>query len=716
VTDPLSTQRLGRYRILRKLGKGGMSTVYHAVQEGPHGFENEVAVKLIDPELLAEFPHLRKALVDEARIAARIRHPNVVRILDLVDEGDQLYMVMDFVDGVSMRQVLDAARQSGINPPVGPLLEVLAAAADGLHAAHQLVGTDGASLELVHRDVKPGNILVGADGQVKVSDFGIAMFDDRAAEATAHGQMKGTPAYMAPEQVMGEAVDWRADIFSLGLTLYTMATSRLVFYGDTALAIAMKIATHPLDDHAEALDALAPGLGDVFERMTTRDPAGRYRTAQEAGNALRVVHAHLESSHSVAELLASAGWRRWVRSEPPPPPVEPQPTPALATAPDDEEQPTAIDEPVAIAREPDLLRPAEDEPTVDGPAEDEPTDAGPGPAVGLDTDRGEQSTAEGPAPIPSSTFDAEATPPAPPPPLASAFAPPPGAPPPPPGGMILDARAEVVESRPTPPPAAQSTAAMDRSQYQPVRDYRGRVVRKKTVDPDAARVTGTERLGVAVAFLLMVAAVAAIIWVQLKNPPPVDKDPRVVADAAAIVGEDEAKPATTAPEPTPDAVAAAAGRSILDRTKAGDEPAPREAKAAAKPKSEPKAAAKPAADAKPKPTPAPTVTAASPKLKAAPKATPKPKVAAAEPEAEPPAEADPGSLTVNTYPWSNVTVDGVARGRTPVRSLAMPPGKHTVKLVFPTLDDKVVTKTVTVTSGEDTRLMERLDAKADDAP
>ncbi len=309
MVDTPTVERLGRYRLLRRLGRGGMATVYHAVQEGPLGFENEVAVKVIHPELLDEHPFLVQNLVDEARIAARIRHPNVVRILDLVEEGERFYLVMDYVDGVSMRQVLDCARVSKSPPAIAPVLEVIAAAARGLDAAHRLVLPDGTHMGLVHRDVKPGNILVSHDGLVKVSDFGVALFGDRITESTMTGQMKGTPAYMSPEQALGDPVSGRSDIFSLGISVYTLLTTKLVHKAESAVRLAMKIATEPLDDQAAELEALVPGLGGVFMTACAKRPEDRYGDAGQLAVALDAVRATLQSPASIPEMVAATGWQ-----------------------------------------------------------------------------------------------------------------------------------------------------------------------------------------------------------------------------------------------------------------------------------------------------------------------------------------------------------------------------------------------------------------------
>ena len=260
-------ERLGRYRILSKAGHGAMATVYRAIQEGPHGFENEVALKLFKPEIVQGSPAVVRMIVDEARIASRLKHPGIVRILDLVEEEGRLYTVMDWVDGPSMRQVLDVARVGQRLPSAPAVVQVLARACQGLHAAHTTPHPDGSKTGLVHRDVKPGNILLSRQGEVKLSDFGIALFSDRLAEATAQGKLKGTPAYMSPEQVFGETMDFRSDIFSMGLTLFTLCTTRLAFTGESPMKIAVKIAEESLEPHAAELDALRHEAPDVWEAV-----------------------------------------------------------------------------------------------------------------------------------------------------------------------------------------------------------------------------------------------------------------------------------------------------------------------------------------------------------------------------------------------------------------------------------------------------------------
>jgi len=731
-----------------------MATVYQAVQEGPHGFENEVAIKLVHGDLIAAYPHILKMLVDEARIAARIKHLNVVRILDLVEEKDRFYMVMDFVDGLSMRQVLDFARDNQVSIPLGPIIEVLAAACKGLHAAHQLTRPDGTSLGLVHRDVKPGNILVSIDGEVKVSDFGIALFGDRLAESTAHGQLKGTPAYMSPEQVMGEQLDPRSDIFSMGLTLYTLATTRLAFSADTPMKIAMKIAREPLDDHAEELDDMLPGLGEVLARATAHDPAERYQSAKELGEALTEVHRSIASPTPIREMLEAAGWRPATERGEPVGHILTSPgmsTPAslrsdVAVQEEDEEEET---DPGLVS---DAGEPTE-APTVDEPAPgSEPTADHPGPAASLDAD----------GPIdPAATVDPEATPPpgdesetviepgpvappvevlmpgeagfqpAPPPrPIAPHPGPPPNvrpgpgaptgphprpvAPPPPPAAAWTARPPGTAPPRPAPapappPPGAQSSGVHVRAQQtlppdasasashrrvQPLRDYRGRVVRKPPPPPESTRVGGLEKLGVALAFMLLALTVGAIVLVQLKAEPP--GDPRFIDGETVISQEAASAPATSpAPSPSPAAVPAV----VIEEDAGPAEAASAKESAAATPA--PVASKAPVA-ATPAPTPAPRSSS---------KGSPR---TAADPEpTTTPAPAVKGSLTVNTYPWSQVYVDGKDRGRTPLVGMSLRAGTHTVRLVFPTRGDEEMTQTVTVEPGKEAKVVHRI---TDDAP
>jgi eukaryotic-like serine/threonine-protein kinase len=743
-----------------------MATVYHAVQEGPHGFENEVAVKLVHAELLAAYPHVLEMLVDEARVAARIRHPNVVRILDLVEEAERFYMVMDFVDGLSMRQVLDTARELKQRPPMSPVIEVLAAACRGLQAAHELTLQDGTSLGLVHRDVKPGNILVSIGGEVKVGDFGIALFGDRMTESTAHGQLKGTPAYMSPEQVMGETLDGRSDIFSMGLTLYTLLTTKLAFTGENPMKIAVKIASESLDPHIEELEALLPGLGEVFGRACEKDPELRYQTASDLGLALKRLHDGFETTTPIGEMLAAAGWRPIgergdpvVPHWPEPDPDEEEDTDAGARRPrqiaglaadaptvaPDQSDPAVVHEPapaappppapeapaeVAPAPEPSAAPPPpppprrEPPPMVGSDAEvtpplaqsappmdfDDPTvvEAAPAGAAPVEVILPGEGGGFAPRPAPGAPPPGRRAPPGagPPPGMRPPPGPrPPGAPPYPPGAQPAPG-AYPPPGRPPgagapPPPGAWAPpgagpqgpgrgpaeqtmhppGGAPRPRVQPIRDYRGRVVRKKASSPESTRVGRLEIIGVGVAFLLLLATVVVIVAVQFRGGPP--DDPRFVdgeptlATGAASAGK--APVATPAPRP-------AATPLVVVREEVS--PTPTSAPVAT-------------------PTPAPRPTERTSRAKATPARPPTP-AAAEEVDEVTPRPVGTGLVTVNTYPYSQVFIDGKSLGRTPLVGKEIRVGKHEVKLVFPTLGNEEVVETIFVEAGKEAKVVRRL--------
>ncbi|MBC8072826.1 MAG: serine/threonine protein kinase, partial [Deltaproteobacteria bacterium] len=197
--DGLPRERLvGRYELLHRLGHGGMATVFLGRAVGTAGFEKLVAVKLIHPHLANE-PDFVEMFLDEARIAARIRHPNVVEILDLGREDDQFFMVMEYVEGDTLASLLKELRKAGELLPVSAVLQIIADACEGLAAAHDLVDPDGVPYHLVHRDVSPHNLLVGLDGRAQVMDFGIMKAAGKRS-TTLTGQLRGKLPYMSPEQ------------------------------------------------------------------------------------------------------------------------------------------------------------------------------------------------------------------------------------------------------------------------------------------------------------------------------------------------------------------------------------------------------------------------------------------------------------------------------------------------------------------------------------
>ncbi len=205
-----------------------MATVYLGRAMGEGGFERLVAIKVMH-EHVAEDADFRSMFLDEARLAARIRHPNVVAVIDIQrTEQDQLFLVMDFVDGPSLHQLRKRLSELGRKLPLDVTMRIFIDALSGLHAAHELTGPDGALLNLVHRDVSPQNILVGKDGITRITDFGVARAEARIT-STRGGQLKGKLSYMSPEQLRNEELDRRADVYGAGVALWEALTGKRLF-------------------------------------------------------------------------------------------------------------------------------------------------------------------------------------------------------------------------------------------------------------------------------------------------------------------------------------------------------------------------------------------------------------------------------------------------------------------------------------------------------
>jgi hypothetical protein len=225
---------IGRWEIIKRLGSGGMADVYLARARGDAGFEKTVAVKVMHPHL-ARNPRAVDHFLDEARLAARITHPNVVAIHDLGKIGNDYVIVMEYVDGVDLERLLASARAAQRHVPLDVALGIIGRICDGLVAAHRALAPDGTPLNIVHRDVKAANVLVSRQGGVKVVDFGIAKAAQQG-HMTMAGETKGTPSYMAPEQRVGETVDVRADVYSVAAVAYEILTGQVVNLDLAALA------------------------------------------------------------------------------------------------------------------------------------------------------------------------------------------------------------------------------------------------------------------------------------------------------------------------------------------------------------------------------------------------------------------------------------------------------------------------------------------------
>jgi serine/threonine-protein kinase len=220
-------RRIGRYALVERLGVGGMAEVYLATQDGAVGFQKKVVVKRILPHLAAD-PQFVEMFAREAKVAARLSHANVVQIFELGEGGGELFIAMEYIDGLTLHRLASSSWERGQAVPVDVVLRTMADAATGLHAAHTLTDEGGRPLHLVHRDVSPDNLMVSKDGVTRVLDFGIAK-GDVGGPKTKTGHLRGKIPFMPPEQITGEQLDPRADLYALGVSMYWMLTGERPF-------------------------------------------------------------------------------------------------------------------------------------------------------------------------------------------------------------------------------------------------------------------------------------------------------------------------------------------------------------------------------------------------------------------------------------------------------------------------------------------------------
>jgi len=354
-----ATQVIGRYAIYGKIAQGGMAAVHFGRLQGAAGFSRTVAIKRLHPHL-AEEPEFLATMIDEARLAARIHDPNVVPTLDVVSEAGELLVVMEYVRGEALSRLLRGEEQRKRHIPLPIASAIALGALHGLHAAHEAKSDRGKPLAIVHRDVSPQNILVGADGVPRIIDFGVAKAAGRL-QTTSQGVIKGKIAYMAPEQLSSAPTTRLADIYAMGIVLWEMLTGRRLFDGETDTALVMKVlsgATEPPSTHATNLPS---ELDALVMRALSRDAAARFSTALEMADALvRIVPPALprdvglwveelarESLDRRAAVLAEIESSSGVSTVPPPPPASAARIPIASDA----DAPTIASQPSSLSVE-----------------------------------------------------------------------------------------------------------------------------------------------------------------------------------------------------------------------------------------------------------------------------------------------------------------------------------------------------------------------------
>ncbi len=269
----------GKYRPIFELGRGGMADVVLAVLQGPGGFNKLQVLKRLRPELAAD-PEFLTMFLDEARLSARINHPNVVQTNEVGHDGKFYFIAMEYLEGQSLESFLRrGGTRGGVPMPV--LLRIVIDALGGLHYAHELAGFDGTALKVVHRDISPQNIFVTYEGTTKVLDFGIAKAADSSAETRA-GVVKGKVAYMAPEQLRGgKEIDRRADIFSMGAVLWRVITGKRLWKGLSDIEIFQNLARGEIPSPTTVAPDADPKLVEICMKALAVNPKDRYGTAAE---------------------------------------------------------------------------------------------------------------------------------------------------------------------------------------------------------------------------------------------------------------------------------------------------------------------------------------------------------------------------------------------------------------------------------------------------
>jgi serine/threonine-protein kinase len=267
-----------------EIAAGGMATVHYGRLFGTAGFSRTVAIKRLHPQF-AKDPEFVAMFLDEAHVAACVLHPNVVPTLDVVATDGELFLVMEYVQGETLGRLLATQRATGGPAPLGVTAAIVSGVLHGLHAAHEATSAQGTPLGVVHRDVSPQNVLIGADGVARVLDFGIAKARDRI-HITRGGSVKGKVAYMAPEQLVGAAVDRRTDVYAAGAVLWEALVGRRCFQAEGDLATAEKVKTGAVEPPGAHVAGLPTDLDALVLRALSTDPADRFPTAREMALAL----------------------------------------------------------------------------------------------------------------------------------------------------------------------------------------------------------------------------------------------------------------------------------------------------------------------------------------------------------------------------------------------------------------------------------------------
>ena len=270
----------GKYTLLEKIGAGGMAEIWRASLDGADGFKKQVVIKLILPQY-ARSRSFITMFVREAKVASHIQHPNVVQIYELGKEDNRYFIAMEYVDGKDLLAILEHCTQLKRHVPIELCLYIAGEICKGLAEAHQATGDNGRALNIIHRDVSPSNILIGRDGTVKLTDFGVARASLEGQPAGVTGQLQGKLGYMSPEQVTSKPIDLRSDLFSVGVVLFESITHKRLFAGKNDLETLANVRNADVEAHLCQHPDLPDGVVRILRRALASNMDDRYPSAQE---------------------------------------------------------------------------------------------------------------------------------------------------------------------------------------------------------------------------------------------------------------------------------------------------------------------------------------------------------------------------------------------------------------------------------------------------
>ncbi len=289
---PAST--FGKYHLFATLGRGGMADVFLSIARGPMGFNKLAVIKRLRSNL-ADDPNFRTMFLDEARLAARLNHPNIVHTYEVGEKAGNYFIAMEYLEGQSLNKIIrEAVRRDEVFEQAF-CARVVSDALAGLQSAHELRDYDGRPLEIIHRDLSPHNVFVTYGGQAKLVDFGIAKAALSSTQ-TEVGVLKGKVAYMSPEQAMGGAIDQRADIFTMGIVLWEFLAQKRLMSADSAASTLHRLLHLPIPAVSTVRPDVDPELDAIVAKALEKDPQFRFQTAQEMRDALDGFLASLASS------------------------------------------------------------------------------------------------------------------------------------------------------------------------------------------------------------------------------------------------------------------------------------------------------------------------------------------------------------------------------------------------------------------------------------